>query len=120
MQHASGSTAKQATPAGSHAHPPNLVAEFEGMPMLEEIRACADAILSKYDEAPVRSCSALKRRALNRRKGLQTKAFTLYRVTPPYPQLSTDNANRRFAGLFKPSDGLEPSTPSLPWRCSTS
>ena len=22
----------------------------------------------------------------------------------------------RFAGLFKPSDGLEPSTPSLPWR----
>ena len=25
-----------------------------------------------------------------------------------------------FAGLFlKPSDGLEPSTPSLPWRCST-
>ena len=26
----------------------------------------------------------------------------------------------RFAGLSqKPSDGLEPSTPSLPWRCST-
>ena len=26
----------------------------------------------------------------------------------------------RFAGtLGKPSDGLEPSTPSLPWRCST-
>ena len=28
--------------------------------------------------------------------------------------------NARFAGtLGKPSDGLEPSTPSLPWRCST-
>jgi hypothetical protein len=23
------------------------------------------------------------------------------------------------AGILKPSDGLEPSTPSLPWRCST-
>jgi hypothetical protein len=35
--------------------PPTLVAEFEGMPTPEEIRACADAILSKYDDAPVRS-----------------------------------------------------------------
>jgi hypothetical protein len=33
----------------------------------------------------------------------------------------TDNKDPRYAGLFlKPSDGLEPSTPSLPWRCSTS
>jgi hypothetical protein len=55
MQHASSSTAKQVTPAGLHAHPPNLVAEFEGMSTPEEIRACADAILSKYDDAPVRS-----------------------------------------------------------------
>ena len=36
------------------------------------------------------------------------------------PLLSCDSAQTtekcRFAGLFKPSDGLEPSTPSLPWR----
>ena len=30
------------------------------------------------------------------------------------------NTKNPFAGLLcKPSDGLEPSTPSLPWRCST-
>jgi hypothetical protein len=34
---------------------PNLVAEFDGMRTPEEIRACADAILNKYDDAPVRS-----------------------------------------------------------------
>jgi hypothetical protein len=29
----------------------------------------------------------------------------------------TDNKDLRYAGLFlKPSEGLEPSTPSLPWR----
>jgi hypothetical protein len=27
-----------------------------------------------------------------------------------------DNKNPRFAGILEPSDGLEPSTPSLPWR----
>ena len=32
-----------------------------------------------------------------------------------------DNPAAHFAGISaKPSDGLEPSTPSLPWRCSTS
>jgi hypothetical protein len=30
--------------------------------------------------------------------------------------LNTDNKNLRFAGILEPSDGLEPSTPSLPWR----
>jgi arsenate reductase len=34
---------------------PSLAEEFEGMKSPEEIRACADAILSDYDEAPVRS-----------------------------------------------------------------
>jgi protein-tyrosine-phosphatase len=34
---------------------PNLVAEFDGIRTTEEIRACADAILDKYDDAPVRS-----------------------------------------------------------------
>jgi hypothetical protein len=29
-------------------------------------------------------------------------------------RFSTDNKKRRFAGLLKPSDGLEPSTSSLP------
>ena len=29
---------------------------------------------------------------------------------------SPDNKNPRFAGILEPSDGLEPSTPSLPWR----
>jgi protein-tyrosine-phosphatase len=34
---------------------PDLVAEFEGVRTPEEIRACADAILGEYGEAPVRS-----------------------------------------------------------------
>ena len=34
---------------------PDLVAEFEGLRTPEEIRACADAILDDYQEAPVRS-----------------------------------------------------------------
>ena len=34
---------------------PRLVAEFDGTRTSEEIRACADAILDKYDDAPVRS-----------------------------------------------------------------
>jgi protein-tyrosine-phosphatase len=34
---------------------PNLVAEFDGVRTRGEIRACADAILNKYDDAPVRS-----------------------------------------------------------------
>jgi arsenate reductase len=34
---------------------PSLAEEFEGVKSPEEIRACADAILSDYDEAPVRS-----------------------------------------------------------------
>jgi arsenate reductase len=34
---------------------PDLVGEFDGLRTPEEIRACADAILSDYDEAPVRS-----------------------------------------------------------------
>jgi DNA-binding NarL/FixJ family response regulator len=32
-----------------------------------------------------------------------------------YPRFTTDNTECRFAGLLEPSDGLEPSTPSLPW-----
>jgi arsenate reductase len=34
---------------------PELVAEFDGRRSDEEIRACADAILTEYDEVPVRS-----------------------------------------------------------------
>ncbi len=34
---------------------PSLVAEFQATKSAEEIRACADAILSQYDDAPVRS-----------------------------------------------------------------
>jgi hypothetical protein len=30
--------------------------------------------------------------------------------------LRSDNKNRRFAAVFKPSPGLEPRTASLPWR----
>jgi hypothetical protein len=29
---------------------------------------------------------------------------------------SSDNKNPCFAGMLEPSDGLEPSTPSLPWK----
>jgi arsenate reductase len=34
---------------------PNLVQEFEGMRSDAEIRTCADAILSRYDDVPIRS-----------------------------------------------------------------
>jgi arsenate reductase (thioredoxin) len=34
---------------------PDLVEEFEGEKTPEEIRACADAVLSEFDDAPVRS-----------------------------------------------------------------
>lgn len=34
---------------------PPLITEFEGAKNSEEIRACSDAILSRYDDAPVRS-----------------------------------------------------------------
>jgi arsenate reductase len=34
---------------------PDLVKEFDGLRLDDEIRACADAILADYDEAPVRS-----------------------------------------------------------------
>jgi arsenate reductase len=34
---------------------PGLVEEFEGEKTPEEIRACADAVLSEFDDAPVRS-----------------------------------------------------------------
>jgi protein-tyrosine-phosphatase len=34
---------------------PTLVAEFAGVRSPEEIRACADAILDRYDDVPVRS-----------------------------------------------------------------
>ena len=44
------------------------------------------------------------------------------RTRPPGPIARTRRAlvTRRICRNFaKPSDGLEPSTPSLPWRCST-
>ena len=34
---------------------PQLADEFEGLRTSEEIRACADAVLARFDEAPVRS-----------------------------------------------------------------
>jgi hypothetical protein len=34
---------------------PQLAEEFEGLRTPEDIRACADAVLDDYDEAPVRS-----------------------------------------------------------------
>jgi hypothetical protein len=34
---------------------PGLVTEFEGMRSAAEIRTCADAILSQYDDVPIRS-----------------------------------------------------------------
>jgi hypothetical protein len=34
---------------------PALIEQFEGKRSSEEIRACADAILDRYDEVPVRS-----------------------------------------------------------------
>lgn len=34
---------------------PGLVEEFEGQREPDQIRACADAVLTRYDEAPVRS-----------------------------------------------------------------
>src|SRR6266545_4647726 len=49
-------------------------------------------------------------------KALQTCRFSPPMLTPPYPRFSTDNKKSRFARLLEPSDGLEPSTPSLPYR----
>jgi hypothetical protein len=34
---------------------PTLAEEFEGLRSPEEIRACADAVLDRYDDVPVRS-----------------------------------------------------------------
>lgn len=34
---------------------PSLVEEFDGRRSAEQIRACADAVLTRYDDAPVRS-----------------------------------------------------------------
>jgi arsenate reductase (thioredoxin) len=34
---------------------PGLIAQFEGRRSPEEIRACADAILARYDDVPIRS-----------------------------------------------------------------
>ena len=34
---------------------PALIEQFEGKRSSEEIRACADAILDRYDDVPVRS-----------------------------------------------------------------
>ena len=34
---------------------PSLAEEFEGMRSAEEIRACADAVLSRFDDAPLRT-----------------------------------------------------------------
>lgn len=34
---------------------PSLVEEFEGRRSADEIRACGDAVLARYDEVPIRS-----------------------------------------------------------------
>jgi hypothetical protein len=49
-----------------------------------------------------------------RKKALQTRAIRSERVTPSLPAMQHRQQEMRLAGLFKPSDGLEPSTPSLP------
>jgi arsenate reductase len=41
-----------------HVLPP-LVSEFSGRQSADEIRACADAILTRYDDAPVRSFTTI-------------------------------------------------------------
>jgi protein-tyrosine-phosphatase len=38
---------------------PSLAEEFEGRRSPEEIRACADAILARYDDMPIRSVAAV-------------------------------------------------------------
>ena len=37
----------------------------------------------------------------------------------PLPVIQHRQQKMLICRYFKPSDGLEPSTPSLPWRCST-
>jgi hypothetical protein len=50
-------------------------------------------------------------------EGTPASARECPRVTAVY---NLDKHSEQFAGVSaKPSDGLEPSTPSLPWRCST-
>jgi hypothetical protein len=58
---------------------------------------------------------------VRRRRGT-SRCVALTRDVPAvYPRVAYADDNKcLFAGTsYKPSDGLEPSTPSLPWRCST-
>src|ERR671931_1580574 len=48
-----------------------------------------------------------------RRETPANRTFRAVGVTPPYFIFVTDNKKSRFAGLFKPSSGLEPETPLL-------
>ena len=41
------------------------------------------------------------------------------RVARNNPRETTTTRKDALTPLVEPSDGLEPSTPSLPWRCST-
>jgi hypothetical protein len=70
-----------------------------------------------------------RERVSRARPRLVSRDVARARECPPVPKCTrlvpatrhdlaiTDNTRRPFAGLFlEPSDGLEPSTPSLPWR----
>ena len=62
---------------------------------------------------PRRACSSETSAARLTREGTSARARECPRVTQ---RLRHRHPSRRFAGAFvKPSDGLEPSTPSLPF-----
>jgi hypothetical protein len=58
---------------------------------------------------------------VRRRRETSPCVASTVNVPATYPRVVRAGDNKcLFAGIsYKPSDGLEPSTPSLPWRCST-
>jgi hypothetical protein len=64
------------------------------------------------------SCGTKESRDFQHLSEVRTRAFTIDPLLAREVLLctSSDNKNPRFAGILEPSDGLEPSTPSLPWR----
>ena len=54
-------------------------------------------------------------------RGAQMRPKVSVLCPPAEPSQTPDTKNPRLSGAFaEPSHGLEPWTPSLPWKCSTS
>ena len=58
---------------------PELAAEFESRHSAEDIRACADAILARFDDAPVRSLRPARSRCARRASACARRPATCWR-----------------------------------------